>query len=90
MMLIAGTLPEEYRGVAVHGEEGREDEPASLEAIGRGTLEMDGKKIEAAKVLKKDVGGGEMTMWIDPAGVVLMIEGRVGRVELIPNAGAAK
>ena len=85
MMLIAGTRPEEYRGVAVHGEEGREDEPASLELAGPGEFEMGGKKIAATRVVKKDVGGGEMNVWVDAAGVVLMIEGRAGRVELLPE-----
>lgn len=89
-MLLAGTLPEEYRGVAVHGEPGREDEPVSLEVSLPGTFEMDGKKIQATRVIKKDVGGGEMNVWVDAAGVVLMIEGRVGRVELIPNEPAKK
>ena len=85
LMLIAGTLPEEYRGVAVHGEAGREDEPASLEVAGPGEFAMDGKKIKATRVIKKDVGGGEMSVWIDAAGVVLMIDGRAGRVELLPE-----
>ena len=85
MMLLAGTLPEEYRGVVVYGEEGREDEPASLEVAGPGVFEMDGNKIAATKVIKKDISGGEMNVWIDSAGLVLMIEGRVGRVELVPD-----
>jgi hypothetical protein len=84
-LLLAGTLPEDYRGVAVHGEEGREDEPVSLEVQGPGTFEMNGKKVEATRVVKKDVGGGEMNAWIDSAGVVLAIEGRAGRVELVPE-----
>jgi hypothetical protein len=85
LMLIAGTLPEEYRGVAVHGEEGREDEAASLVLAGPGEFTMDGKKIAATRVIKTDEGGGEMNVWVDAAGVVLMIEGRVGRVELVPD-----
>jgi hypothetical protein len=84
-MLLAGTLPEEYRGVAVHGEEGRPDEPLLLQAMGEGEFEKGGVKTKAAKVLKRDEGGGDHLFWIDEAGVVLLIEGRVGRVELVPN-----
>ena len=83
MMLLAGTLPEDYRGVVVYGEEGREDEPTSLEVVGPGSFEMGGKKVEATRVIKKDLSGGEMNAWIDSSGVLLMIEGRAGRVELI-------
>ena len=92
MMLLGGTLPEEYRGMAVHGEKGREDEPASLEVDGPGEFVMNGKKTKATRVIKKDVGGGEMSMWVDAAGVVLMIEGRAGRVELVmkPEPGPSK
>ena len=85
-LLLAGTLPEEYRGVAVHGEEGRPDESVSIEVAGKGTFELDGKKIEGTKVTKRDEGGGDHTFWIDAGGVVQLIEGRVGRVELVPNA----
>jgi len=85
MMLLAGTLPEDYRGVVVYGEEGRGDEPASLVLAGPGEFELAGKKIAATRVIKKDVSGGEMNVWIDSAGVVLMIEGSAGRVELLPS-----
>lgn len=84
-LLLAGTLPEEYRGVTVYGEPGREAEAVSLEVVGPENFEFEGRKVEATKVIKKDVGGGEMNVWVDAAGIVLLIEGKVGRVELVPN-----
>jgi hypothetical protein len=85
LMLIAGTLPEEYHGVAVHGEEGRPDDPSSLVIDGPGSFEQDGKKIQATRVIKKDTEGGTMNVWVDAAGVVLMMEGPAGRVELLSD-----
>ena len=84
-MLLAGTLPEEYRGVAVHGEEGRGEESLLLQVIGPGEFVRDGVKTKATKVLKRDEAGGDHTFWIDEAGIVLLIEGRVGRVELVAS-----
>ena len=83
MMLLAGTLPETFKGVAVHGEEGRPEEPVSLELAGPGEFEQGGKKIKATRVIKRDEGGGQMNVWIDDGGVVLLIQGTVGRVELV-------
>ena len=85
LMFIAGTLPEEFRGLSAHGEEGREDESASLALAGPGECEVNGKKVAATRIIQKGMDGGDRNAWVNASGVVLLVEGPQGRLELAPK-----